>query len=253
MKLPPRHGQTTGDRHAPMVIIGMHRSGTSLVARILEALGVRMGGYLAHSGAPREIFSVLPQVRLVVVLRHPIDRAYSGYCMQLARGAVPSDIEKSLNPDIAIDKSFLDQGLHASHLRRYLEFFPREQIHVCLFDDLNDETRLFLNRILGFLGIEAHLAPGEESSPANARPDSVHPVVLQKLLSRIERLSGVGPFLRRVRAVPFFTLVWNRLARSEVRYPILERSLRKRLIDYYCDDLKELETLLGRDLGSWRN
>ena len=95
--------------------------------------------YLASLEAPERIARLNPAMRLLVCLREPVDRAFSDYL----------DLRKNQQYDGPFDDALdryprlLDRGRYATHLRRYLAVFPREQVLVQLFDDLKADPQAY--------------------------------------------------------------------------------------------------------------
>jgi Sulfotransferase domain len=114
--------------------------------------------YLPCPAAPERIRACLgPDVRLMVTLREPASRAFSAYLYLRKHGqAAPSFRETAAaSPDL------LDEGRYATQLRRYLNFFPPESLHVTLFDDLQADPQSFLDGVTGWLGLAPQPIPAE--------------------------------------------------------------------------------------------
>jgi hypothetical protein len=213
-------------------------------ARPGQLVGEKSATYLADAEVPARLHRVLPQVRLVVQLRDPVERAYSDYCMLLRRDVVGDDIARYLDPDRVPLRRFLDDGLYASHLACYLKLFPREQIKVVLYDDIERDAVAVFDEVAAFIGLVAPVRPQVLSQRVNEKEVPMLPLPLRRLLAPLK--GAVRPWreqllFRRVRAL---------LARP-VCYPHLDEGLRRRLRAFYADDLRTLEGMLGRSLEGW--
>ena len=89
--------------------------------------------YLTDAATPARIRSRYPDVKLIVSLRHPVDRAYSSYLNDIVAGAVPPGTR--FQDALRAHPEYLEKGRYAHHLGRYLDHFPREQLLILLFDD----------------------------------------------------------------------------------------------------------------------
>src|SRR3546814_17896486 len=98
-----------------------------------QVVGEKSADYLAHPEAARRIAQRLPEARLVVQLRNPIDRAYSYYCMFFRRGAVTPHPERYLIRSETSIPRFLEDGLYFRHLSRLVDFFQRAQLSTILY------------------------------------------------------------------------------------------------------------------------
>jgi len=115
-----------------------------------KVIGEVCPDYLSCPQAPERIHACLgPDVKLMVTLREPISRAFSGYLYLRKHGlAAPTFRETTKTaPEL------VEEGRYATHLRSYLQYFKQEQLHVALFDDLQDDPQAFLDAATDWLGI----------------------------------------------------------------------------------------------------
>ncbi|MGV8908975.1 MAG: sulfotransferase domain-containing protein [Propionicimonas sp.] len=159
--------------------------------------------YMFHPLAPQRIVATLPDVRLIVVLREPVARAWSHYQYELARGAedLPFEValdreaerlegeEERLAADPAYESfehrhhSYLARGHYADQLTRFLDLFPRDQLLVMQSEALFAEPRGQLNRVWDFLGLERVELDGLQA----LKPGS-YGAIPQNVRSRLKRL-----------------------------------------------------------------
>ena len=104
--------------------------------------------YLPSPETPPRISACLgDNVRLMVTLRDPVERAFSHYLYMLKRGNEPSTFRRALKrrPEL------ICSGMYATHLRRYLRYFDRDTIYIAFFDDLRRDPQAFLDQLLSWL------------------------------------------------------------------------------------------------------
>src|SRR5262245_53700666 len=101
-----------------------------------QVVGERSNSYLATATTPELMARSMPATKLVTLLRNPVDRAYSGYCMRLRNNQVTRDIDLILDPERSTCPEIVNIGLYHEHLKRYLAHYPRSQLHFILFDDI---------------------------------------------------------------------------------------------------------------------
>lgn len=117
--------------------------------------------------APR-IRKHLPDVKLIAMLRNPIDRAFSNYHVTRANGledlpfgeAIRREAQRIANPESSFHAeiqpfAYIDRGRYHKQLSLYRELFPPEQIHVTIFEDFMADTAAEIRSVLGFLGVGA--------------------------------------------------------------------------------------------------
>jgi hypothetical protein len=195
----------------------------------------------AATVAPR-IYRHLPDIKLIACLRNPVDRLYSKYWN--ARGRYAHRKNLPFERKLEEQPELLREGCYAEHLRRYLEWFPRERMLVLLYDDLVADPAQFFASICRFLEIDEHYDAALAEHRINA-------AVSQPLVVKNRCVYWSGRLLRR--------LDMHKAARwIEVRnageIPPLPTRTRRWLTDmYYRGPNQDLETLLGIDLSHWNS
>jgi hypothetical protein len=125
--------------------------------------------YLFHPSVPERLHEVIPAVKLIALLRNPVDRALSQYHMKVSRGlesltfedAIQRESERlsaSDNPMGAAWRhhSYLARGRYAEQLLRWLRVFPRVQLLILKSEDLFAEPQRVLGQVQHYLGLGPH-------------------------------------------------------------------------------------------------
>ncbi|SNS88912.1 sulfotransferase domain-containing protein [Sphingopyxis indica] len=207
--------------------------------------GEKSADYLAHPKAPPRVAAMLHGARLVVQFRNPIERAYSDYKMLYRRGTIRGAPEEYLTSlDDNPHPRFLNDGLYAAHLRRWLDHFPEEQIHSFLFDDVRRRPQRVIEAISAHIGVAPVFDAGEPAKRANDSSERFLPLPVRRALSPLKTV--VAP----LRGTRWFEATRGVFA-SEIAYPPLSQPLWLRLRDFYADDVGALGKMLNRDLSSW--
>ncbi|TMK61142.1 MAG: sulfotransferase domain-containing protein [Actinobacteria bacterium] len=156
--------------------------------------------YLFHPDVPERVRQTIPDVRLIALLRDPVDRAISEYHHAVRLEFEERPIETALDPDHAIEapargatewfdrpdgdarrRSYLARGRYAEQLPRWWRVFPREQLLVLETAELRTEAAM--PRVFEFLGLPGGMA-------AAAVPDrNVHayPEASESVIERLAR------------------------------------------------------------------
>lgn len=124
-----------------------------------EVVGEVCQDYLFHPEAATRIRATLgPNVKFMVSLRDPVERAWSSYLYMRKHGIGPETFAEALlsRPEL------LEHGRYATGLDRFLEHYPRENIHVALFDDLATDPQGFLDAVTDFLGVDPMPLTGKD-------------------------------------------------------------------------------------------
>ena len=133
--------------------------------------------YFYHSDVPERIYQLLPKVKLIVILRNPIDKIYSTYYQQFRYGEVSTSFEETIdaelrrieilegNPDLRsqhpgfsnfVSQNILRHGIYADYFINWFELFNKKQILILNADDLKKNTENTLQQVFEFLGVENH-------------------------------------------------------------------------------------------------
>ena len=155
-----------------------------LIARVIT--GEASPSYFFHPYAARRIKETLPQVKLILVLRDPIERAYSHYNHIRRLNREPLSFEEALakeveriTPDIEKlnkdefykadqrrDYSYLTRGYYAKQLTEWYKYFPKEQLLVVQSEEFYKDTPRVYNEIVEYLGLNSYTLPVFEAKNA---------------------------------------------------------------------------------------
>lgn len=183
----------------------------------------------------------LPQAKLFVSLRNPVDRAYSHYWRLVAAGTFGEQDPPSFEEALAQIPEITAVGFYAGHLKRYYEHFEPKQVLVMLYDDLQESPAEFLAQLLGFLDLEVQLDSALVERKVNAAA-SLKDLARSKWAWRSARLLGRLGFHGATAEI-------EKRNRSEI--PEMNLETRQRLIDLYAASNEELARLIGKDLTAW--
>jgi hypothetical protein len=201
--------------------------------------------YLYVPGTAERIARELPDVKLIALLRHPVQRAQSAY-HHLAR---ERRVTKSFAQALAEEERYVGDhyeptwhftrcGLYHEQLRRYLDVFDRRQLGVFLHDDFLASPAAFLRDVLGFLGVDPTVAL-DTTRRANQTVSLPRNRALHRNLLR---------WARPTRAlVPARVRTWL-FTRPPSAVP---RDVAQRLVERFRPSVHALEELLKRDLSAW--
>jgi len=202
-----------------------------------QCCGEATPDYLTTAGCDTAIHDLLPEAKLIVILRDPVARAWSHYQFSCFHHVEAEPLKRALlleeerlatataHSDIFF--SYQQRGRYIEHLRRYEALFSRSRIHVVLLDELVKNTAQVLSRIMSFLDCEIDTDPDISQLPSLNRT-SVYRAVAES--------SEPKGFWKR--------LQMGRLRKAD-RPPYRERTYLRR---YFAPYNRELEMWLGRPL-----
>jgi len=209
---------------------------------------------LYSAQAPALIRRYLPNAKLIAMLRHPAERAFSAFAHMVRDGREETeDFHAALarEPQRIRDNweplwHYKNMGFYGAQLSRYLDTFNRDQIRVYIYDDFVARPLEVVQDIFAFFGVDPSFVPDmteRYNVSTILRRRRLNDMMMDKSLIRstLRKLVPSG-------------------VRARIRSSILERNvkrlrlapeLRRELTDAYRDDIRLLERILDRDLSRW--
>jgi len=212
--------------------------------------------YLYVEKSPARIKALIPDAKLIAVLRNPVDRAFSSYQHLVRDDLEPLDFGAALDAEpqrIAEHYAYLyryaDMGFYCEQLERYEQTFPENQLCVLLYDDLRSDPEDTCRRIFSFLGVDESFVPdmSGEYNRSGVPTNRLMHRLLNPSAPMKRRLWSVTPRFARERLLDAQTRMVNRnLQRQTMPEPE-----RERLREVFREEVGRLEQRLGRDLSHW--
>jgi len=225
--------------------------------------------YLLSTEAAAEIHAFNPEARIVIMLREPAEMLYSLYYQFRFDGnehlptfeeALAAEDERRAGRRMT-RQTYLAQGLvyreaarYTEQVRRYLNVFGRERVHVIIYDDLVADVRAVYCQALEFLGVDPTCIE-TDFRVINGNKSVKHSALRGLLNDPLLRSTAVALGRRLPRPV-FAALhdverrLWKLNSRSEKRAP-LAAEVRAQLKREFAPEVERLSALLGRDLTHW--
>lgn len=213
-------------------------------------LGEASVWYLSSAKAPHEIRAFSPDAKIIVMLRDPVQMAYSLYSLYSRTGnedlqtfeeALAAEPERRqgrrLPPGVYFPEGLLytDAAQNAAKVERYLEVFGRKNVFYVLFDDFVRDTAAVYRRTLEFLGVDPKFEA--ELDPARAS---------QKVrMLAIRQLRDAPPEVKQ-------RMQFKEMKQHDgpPRQPLAEE-VAGRLRELFAEDVARLGNAIGRDLSAW--
>lgn len=213
--------------------------------------------YLYTPDAPARVHALIPDVRLVAVLRDPAERAWSSYLFHRARGTEARSFEEVVRDEARGDVRetwpfaypCVAGGLYHRHLTPWLARFGRERIAIHLYDDLRADPVGVTASIFAFVGVDDGFVPDtsvRHNAGGVARSRLVRIALKPRRASAAVKGRLPGTLADRVTAA---SVALHR--RNLAPAPPLDPEMRARLIEGYRPDVLRLQEVIGRDLTGW--
>jgi hypothetical protein len=220
-------------------------------ARGEPAIGEASPGYLWSKTAARNIQAKVPAAKLLFVLRDPADRAFSQYLHGLASGRLRRTFREHIDANLknrsekfSFDFPLLEFGLYSDPLRRYFDLFPPENIFIRLYDDYRAGPAQLFSSMFSFLQVEPGFVPDTSKRHLEAH------VPRRPVIARWLRKAGILQTVKRLTPRELLPAA-RRMVFAPREQLKMSAEDRKFLVDYYTDDIHDLERLIDRDLSAW--
>lgn len=218
-----------------------------------QAIGEISPSYFHDPLAPARAASYNHRFRVIVTLRDPVERAYSNHLHELRLGHCPPDL-MDFEAGLTNNPGYLDQSRYATHLKRWLACFPRDQILILLQEEIKQNPDEQAKCVYEFLGIntEHRSAFLHKRANVSAEPKSQLFETLLKKAGRMGRRLGLTPLVEASRHNSLITSLRSSNTR-ELRevVPSLSEDSRRKIALALASEMIELASLLQRDHLPW--
>ena len=224
----------------------------------LEVLGEWSVDYLYSKEAAKRIYKHNPNIKILVCLRDPIERAYSHFLLQ-KYSAVISPFYSFTDAVSGSDKhSYIERGRYARYLQHYLSIFPKENVKVIIYEEFTKNPKESIKSIYAFLRTRTDFTPRSLEKNIDYRSkNKFRSLILESIVNKLTFLykkSGIKKFLRIIGVRYILNLMHRLNYRSNLQKfekPDLEPETIVYLKERYANDIERLETLLGRKIEVW--
>lgn len=235
----------------------------ALIKEQKEKAKVYMQGgvnYIFQDDAPKAIATFDPNMRLVLILRNPVDRAISAYRYFKQLGQEELSFEKAIHREHnnellyhaeRMNYTYIEHGFYYKQIMNYLNYFEKDQLKVILFEDLKDSPEKVCRELFSFLGIATNYIPNFKikNTSGKALIPGINKLFFGsgKITTLIRGLAKVIPFRLRVLFVNWVREFNKSTKKSDHENLNFDRET---LNKYYVQDVKKLSDLLGIDLST---
>jgi hypothetical protein len=231
-----------------------HRGLRWYEAHFLAPRGDRPSGevaptYFASARARERIAETIPHAKLIFSFRDPLERVVSLYRMKRAYGMFSWSLEEALSRDPELVAS----GRYATNLKQWQQVFPRNQLLITIYDDLQSEPQTFVDGVCDFLRIR-HIPLSERqlkrvhSSEALTEPRwylATRSAILLAEWCKARRLDQVVAAARN-------SVLMKLFLGGGAPFPEVSKATLDMLGEMFRPEVDELEAMVGRRLPAWK-
>ena len=206
--------------------------------------------YLHKTGTAKRIHDYNSDAKIIILLRNPVDRAYSHYLMSRRVGHTRSDFLSAIKNEYLEQETgvsyYIGIGLYASQVEEYLQFFPEKNIKIILYENFNNDTVNTFKDLLAFLEIDK--SPTNYDFLTTRHNETLLP--RNRFVSAIARNKKLVSLLKIILDTNAFNRLRNGLY-SKNNVQAITPEERRMCLSYFYEDIKRLETILKQDLSGW--
>lgn len=214
-----------------------------------RAIGEVTGSYANwpnFAGVPERMVEVLPDARLIYVIRNPVERIVSAFKYMSLRG----DEDKPMDEAIRTNPMYLSVSSYATQIEQYLKVYPSDRLHVVVSEDMRDDREATIKKVFEFLEVD---------------PD-VELEILGHEFNRTDRkLREPRSLIRKAKALPGYKKIIKRMPGPVIKFAkrigmkdiirleemTLSAETRTFIEEALQDDLQRLRNYLGNDFHCW--
>ena len=209
-------------------------------------LGDASVSYLFYPEISERIKEYNPESKIIIMLRDPIDRAFSHYLMDYSLGLTSKSFEEEFKNQVSLNfQQYFLLGNYYNQVKKYLEVFETKNVHIIWYSEFKKNTEKELQKVIKFIGlntdfkVDFNKVYNSFSMPKNNIIRKIYSVVwLRKILTFIFSKKLVN----LIKSILF----------NKGRKPKLSEEIREVLFSYYKSDIEDLEQLLSVNLSRWK-
>lgn len=222
-----------------------------------HAIGESSTTYLLSEQAPERIKKHIPEVKLIVILRNPVEAAYASFLHLLREADEPfKDFSRALKAEQSRSENnweplwkYTKRGFYYPQLNRYFNTFSRQQIKVYLFEEFKNNPQAVLNNIFEFLGVDETFSPDMSvryNVSAMPRSQALNEAIFKPGLAKSTFRLICPPKIRH--RITQQIKLWNY---NGFQKPQMSEENEYYLKQLFREDILKLQDLIQKDLTHW--
>lgn len=218
-----------------------------------KAIGESSNSYLYFQETAANVKNIIPECKIIIILRNPIERAFSHYMQSVMIGHENVSFEEALKKENERLKlnwrwhyQYVGQGMYYSQIKRYIEIFGQRMIKIYLFEKFKDRPADLIRNIYRFLEVDDNFMPYKEK----IHNPSGKPIIqwLHNFTIKNNRTKkNIKPLLPKY----FREKIFNIIIDHNVKKVSMSEITRRYLATIFKDDIINLQQLTEMDFRKW--
>ncbi len=194
-----------------------------------------------------------PNVKLIVLLRNPIDRAYSHYLQDLKTGHLAT--HTSFSQAIEQQPKMLSWGRYKTHIQSFLQVFRKEQILFLVFDDIINRPNQTIQEVYGFLGVNKNFIPSNSTKKINPARLPKYPKIdfyKRKISNTLKKNKQGERLWWQLKQSKVLAAYYKINSKKNSKLSLSDEKKRAFLASFYKEDIEFVKNLLNRHDLTWK-
>ncbi len=202
-------------------------------------VGEATPAYFYNPVIPELIHQTLPNAKLIVSLRNPVDRAYSHFWYRYTDRKIKMK-NSSFEEQLIKNPRLIEEGLYSKSLHRYFDIFPKNNILIMHYEEIKTNPGKYMNTVYRFLEVDDKFKPPYLEKVINSSATKSGTISMHSISNKLSKLG----FDR-------ISNIIDRVTRREI--PLIKKEVRIQLVEkYFLEDINKLENMIDQNLSYWK-
>lgn len=207
--------------------------------------------YLYDEATAKKIYDRFPNVKIIMILRDPVKRAYSNYQNDIKAGRISYNID--FDKALKEHDEYLEQGYYYKQISEYFKYFQKEQILILLYEDILKCPTELLSKVYSFLSVDDSFVPeGLEKKVNESRiPQNIF---LEKLITKIAEYLESGKtraLYSFLKGLGIHNLI-RKINTKKKKTKLISKKDYDELSKLFIEDKLLLEEFIDRKIEEWK-
>lgn len=220
------------------------------------AIGEVSPWYIYLPNVASKIKQYIPDVKIIAMLRDPVERAYSNFLHSVRDDIEPINVDFVQAMELESERilknwsprfHYKQKGFYYGQMKRYFDLFEAEKIKVCIYENFQEQQIGVLQDIFRFLGVDDSFVPDNSKKHNDSR------IPRSRVYNKIMLRNNPAEYMGSMLPLKLKNKIKNKLININLsnKKPSLPGAVRKKFVEEYREDILKLQDLIQKDLSHW--
>ena len=196
---------------------------------------------------PERISRIIPEAKIVYMVRDPIKRMISHYLHCIRNGNERRKLQDILTHEKMQDVWYVQCSMYHTQISHYMNYFPRPQIYIAVLEELQAYPQYAMKDFFKFLGVDHSFFREEFFAPVNVSSRKKRKTIVGKHIDNLRSNTAFS----KVPIPPSVKKLYRLMTRRSLKYPILNDEIKQKLVNCFQREADGLRKLTGKKLEFW--